>query len=147
LLIVDNQSDYIVLAIPIEFSSDSLSDSLLDFLAVQALNIPKPGNEITIPSSFFVDTVVSTLTGNSPKYVYYGSLTTPPCTEGVRFLVPTKNFSPIKASSFNNFKLIMKFNARFIQNTPGTPNALDFISNCPSKCEGSKEQNKLNFQD
>jgi hypothetical protein len=54
---------------------------------------------------------------------YSGSLTTPPCAEGVTFLI-VKDPLDISVADFNSIKSIVKYNARFIQNSIGKPNML-----------------------
>lgn len=46
---------------------------------------------------------------------YSGSLTTPPCSEGVRWLVSDQVLS-VQLSTFNSARSVIGFNARFPQN-------------------------------
>jgi carbonic anhydrase len=50
-------------------------------------------------------------------------LTTPPCTEGVSFLVAATPL-PLHVASFNALKAVVKANSRFTQNTLGQENLL-----------------------
>lgn len=59
-----------------------------------------------------------------PLYAYGGSLTTPPCTEGVRWLVLARP-RPLAVDTYNAVKRVMKFNARYSQNAPGGINLLE----------------------
>ncbi|TLS30670.1 hypothetical protein PpBr36_03346 [Pyricularia pennisetigena] len=60
----------------------------------------------------------------SDVYQYKGSLTTPPCSEGIRWNVVRKPIT-IDMVTFKKIKSIMKFNARYVQNTPGEINLLE----------------------
>ncbi|KAK5651787.1 hypothetical protein OQA88_11654 [Cercophora sp. LCS_1] len=54
---------------------------------------------------------------------YAGSLTTPPCSEGVSWMVSCKPLT-IDIDSFNAFRDVIKFNARVAQNVPGEQNLI-----------------------
>lgn len=60
----------------------------------------------------------------SRLYDYSGSLTTPPCSEGVRWLV-AENTLPLNVATYNAIKSVVKFNSRYTQNDPGEPNLLE----------------------
>ncbi|RPA88033.1 carbonic anhydrase [Ascobolus immersus RN42] len=60
-------------------------------------------------------------------FQYEGSLTTPPCKEGVTFLI-TQRPLPINVATYNAMKSVMKFNARYTQNTPGEPNLIEIAA-------------------
>ena len=54
---------------------------------------------------------------------YAGSLTTPPCKEGITFLIATEPLQ-LDIQTFNNVKKVVKFNSRYTQNGPGQENLL-----------------------
>lgn len=54
---------------------------------------------------------------------YQGSLTTPPCAEGLIFLVTSQQL-PLDVASFNKVKAVVGFNSRFTQSAAGSPNLL-----------------------
>lgn len=59
-------------------------------------------------------------------YQYSGSLTTPPCSEGVSWTVSAKPLQ-LDFDAFNAFKEVLKFNARVTQNAPGEVNLLQHV--------------------
>lgn len=79
------------------------------------------------------------------KLSYFGSLTTPPCSPNILFIVPA---SPIELGwlDHNNLKSLIKFNSRPVQNNPGFGNALldaaRDISNCSSSTSGENDDGK-----
>jgi carbonic anhydrase len=60
-------------------------------------------------------------------YYYSGSLTTPPCTEGVAWYISTEPL-PLNVQSYNAVKKVLKFNARYTQNALGQPNLLEIAA-------------------
>jgi carbonic anhydrase len=68
------------------------------------------------------------LTNTSSYYTYGGSLTTPPCTEGVTWVVlkASATLSQSQYDAFrgilgNNFRPLQKSNGRLVRTTPGRP--------------------------
>lgn len=56
-------------------------------------------------------------------HTYAGSLTTPPCAEGLTFFITTEQL-PLNVATFNQIKAVVGFNARFTQNAVGQDNLL-----------------------
>jgi hypothetical protein len=71
-----------------------------------------------------------------PLFQYTGSLTTPPCAEGLTFLVLEEPL-PINVKTYNALKSVIKFNARYSQNSLGETNLLQVASELSAKASGS----------
>ncbi|WYZ40596.1 hypothetical protein EsH8_IV_000937 [Colletotrichum jinshuiense] len=67
---------------------------------------------------------LKSLLEESDVYQYDGSLTTPPCTEGIAWNVVAE---PLRVDdvTYRAAKKVMKFNSRYTQNVPGHTNLLD----------------------
>ncbi|EGD90844.1 hypothetical protein H112_01427 [Trichophyton rubrum D6] len=67
-------------------------------------------------------------------YTYTGSLTTPPCSDKVDWYLSSAPLT-ISVSSFNALKKVVKYNARYTQNSPGLKNLMEIAAldvGCPS---------------
>lgn len=72
-------------------------------------------------------------------YTYTGSLTTPPCSDNVAWYLSAAPLA-IDVSSFNALKKVVKYNARYTQNSPGLRNLMEIAAmdvGCPNKQVGS----------
>jgi carbonic anhydrase len=87
--------------------------------------IEKPGSSTEIPTIDF-SCLLHTIS-TSQFYHYEGSLTTPPCSEGVSFLVAAKPV-PLHVKDFNALKAVVKANSRFTQNTLGQESLLQLAA-------------------
>jgi carbonic anhydrase len=119
---IADESQLAVIALMFEVSSGD-SASLIQSLSSSLPDIATPGSKTEISSGIDFTDVVSVLK-TSDIQTYSGSLTTPPCAEGVTFLI-VKEPLPVSVDDFNAIKKIVKFNSRFIQNTPGGLNMLE----------------------
>lgn len=119
---VSDNTQLAVIAFMFELSTKA-SDPIISGLSGSVPKIATPGSHETIKSGLDFSGVYSKLK-KSEIVTYSGSLTTPPCAEGVTFLI-VKEPLPISVSDFNAIKKVVKFNSRFIQNTLGGPNMLE----------------------
>ena len=102
-------------------------------------NITTPGTE-TIIGPVDLGPVVSLLTNCSLNaFTYAGSLTTPPCREGVTWLIPDERL-PITVDQFNALKTVIKFNSRYTQNALNDGNLLLIAQGNDTSPEKTKEQ-------
>ncbi|KAI5456737.1 alpha carbonic anhydrase [Mariannaea sp. PMI_226] len=94
---------------------------LLETVLGSVNKIPKLGDTLKT-SPLIMSELVNLLSAGSFQS-YHGSLTTPPCSEGVSWFVSTQILS-IKTSTFFKARNVIGFNSRFPQNSPGEPNVI-----------------------
>lgn len=112
---------FAVVAVPFHLCEADGSTPLLNQLLPKMDAIKEPGT-VTETGALDFAALISLL-DVQPFSNYGGSLTTPPCTEGINFYVATQTL-PVDVKTFNLMKSIMGFNSRFVQNTIGTGNVL-----------------------
>tara|TARA_R110002003_G_scaffold186_3_gene14538 strand:- start:17904 stop:18419 length:516 start_codon:yes stop_codon:yes gene_type:complete len=103
--------------------SAGASSSIISSLSSSISAISTPGTKIAIPGGIDFSDVESQI-ASSDVLQYTGSLTTPPCAEGVTFMI-VKDPLDISVADFNAIKSVVKFNARYIQNSLGAVNMLE----------------------
>lgn len=106
------------------------SDPVIAGLSSSLEAIATPGTKTAIEGGLDFSGVLSKIE-SSDILQYSGSLTTPPCAEGVMFLI-VKDPLEVAVADFNAIKSIVKFNSRFIQNTLGQDNMLTIGANSGS---------------
>jgi len=98
------------------------STAPLDTVISEIDKISKPGMSTDIPQ--FDLSPITSAVKHMRFFKYQGSLTTPPCTEGVTFLVAS-NPLPLNVEKYNSLKAVVGFNSRFIQSDiPAAENIL-----------------------
>ncbi|KAG6852974.1 hypothetical protein C0991_007785 [Blastosporella zonata] len=115
-------ADPFTLAIGILF--EVYADATTELLTTLAKCLPKTENQAVETGELIYGPIIRHFEENG-LYQYQGSLTTPPCYQGITWLVSEKTMD-VDVATFKAFKSIMKFNARYPQNTPGQENLITF---------------------
>jgi hypothetical protein len=98
-----------------------ISSSVLESVFSKVGEIKTPGTRTLTPPLAMGSVVEAIMSGSFQSYS--GSLTTPPCKEGVKWFVATQKLQ-ISTATFETVRGVIGFNARYPQNTPGEPNML-----------------------
>ena len=118
---VADPTQLVVIGLMFEVSAGK-SSSMISSLSSTLPKVATPGTKAAIQGGIDFTDVLSVIK-TSDIVQYSGSLNTPPCAEGVTFLI-VKDPLAISVADFNAIKKIVKFNARFIQNELGAANIL-----------------------
>ncbi|KPM44954.1 hypothetical protein AK830_g1649 [Neonectria ditissima] len=97
------------------------ASTLLETILGSVDQIPTPGDVVTTEPLVMSELVETLVAGSFQSYS--GSLTTPPCSEGVSWFVSTQSLS-IKTATFLKARSVLGFNSRFPQNAPGESNII-----------------------
>ncbi|KAF7298444.1 Alpha carbonic anhydrase [Mycena kentingensis (nom. inval.)] len=104
-------------------------------------DIASPGNQTTV-TGLDLNALIGPFNnvGGSDiieVYTYTGSLTTPPCTEGVSWFVLSKPLL-VNVDSYNALSKVLKFNARYTQSPLGQTNYVEAAAHDVAAQEGCK---------
>ncbi|KAH8802408.1 alpha carbonic anhydrase [Flagelloscypha sp. PMI_526] len=102
-----------VIAIPFQLTEDGSTTELLTSVIQNIDAVKEPGTVTKTGALDFTELVNAVQT--KPLFQYTGSLTTPPCAEGLTFLVMEEPMA-LNVKTFNTIKSVIKFNARYTQN-------------------------------
>ncbi|KAM7183646.1 Alpha carbonic anhydrase [Naviculisporaceae sp. PSN 640] len=104
-------------AAPVNGSTSATT--LLETVFSKVGDITQPGTKTETPPLVLSELVDLWKAGSFQAYS--GSLTTPPCSEGVNWFVSTQTLR-IQASTFEKVRNVIGFNSRMTQNAPGQLN-------------------------
>ncbi|KAJ7128795.1 putative carbonic anhydrase [Mycena crocata] len=128
-----------VIAIPFQLTEDSSTTELLTSVIENIDKVTEPGTATTTGPLDFAPLIEAIQ--SKALFQYTGSLTTPPCAEGLTFLVMEEPL-PINVKTYNAIKKVIKFNARYSQNTLGETNLLAVASNLTQSTDGCTQSTK-----
>ncbi|KAJ7065588.1 alpha carbonic anhydrase [Mycena amicta] len=123
-----------VIAVPFQLSEDGSTTSLLTAAIENLADVTSPGTATKTAPLDFTELIRTIEEG--PLFQYTGSLTTPPCKEGLTFLV-LENPLPLNVKTYNALKNVIKFNARYTQNNLGDDNLLAVSNTVTTKEDGA----------
>ncbi|ESK88014.1 carbonic anhydrase [Moniliophthora roreri MCA 2997] len=120
-----SDGSFLVLGLLFELTEDASTTDLLSSVIERLDEASEPGAvSSTGPLDF---TELSSVMQTKPLFQYSGSLTTPPCREGINFLI-AKEPLPLNVKTYKALKKVMGFNARYVQNTLGSINLLEMAA-------------------
>ncbi|KAJ7166693.1 alpha carbonic anhydrase, partial [Mycena filopes] len=122
-----------VIAIPFQLCEDGKTTALLTSVIENLSKVTAPGTATTTGPLDFTELIAAIQT--RPLFLYAGSLTTPPCKEGLTFLVMEEPMA-LDVKTYNALKKVIKFNARYSQNKLGESNLLAVATDLAQKHDG-----------
>jgi len=121
----DGSGSIAVISVLFELTPDGRTTELLTQVMKNIEQIGEPGTVTKTGGLQFGPLIHHIQT--TPLFQYTGSLTTPPCAEGLTFLV-TEEPLPVDVHTYLALKNVVKFNSRYSQNTLGQENLLQVTS-------------------
>ncbi|KAL0567816.1 hypothetical protein V5O48_014176 [Marasmius crinis-equi] len=112
---------FVVLGVFFSLTEDGTTTELLSAVTEHLSGAAEPGSITETGDLDFAE--LSNALQSKPKFHYTGSLTTPPCKEGINFVI-LKEPLALNVKTYNALKKIMKYNARYTQNALGRDNLL-----------------------
>ncbi|KAF3912447.1 Nectarin-2 [Dactylellina cionopaga] len=122
---VEDPTKLAVVGLFIDTSENNVSDPLMSRLATLLQSIENPGD--TVVATHVPLSGVRTGITNAKKFTYPGSLTTPPCSEGVTWYV-SNTVLDISVSDYKAFKRVLGYNSRNLQADTGKQNVVEFAA-------------------
>ncbi|KAF3019424.1 hypothetical protein E8E14_013050 [Neopestalotiopsis sp. 37M] len=105
--------------------TEAVLSPMLETVFAKVEEVAAPGSKVTTGPLVFSEYVAAIMSGGFQSYS--GSLTTPPCSEGVNWLVATQKLK-VSAAAVRRVSSVVKFNSRITQNLLGEPNILNFAA-------------------
>ncbi|PYI36999.1 carbonic anhydrase [Aspergillus indologenus CBS 114.80] len=121
----DETNGIAVVGFVFQLSETGDCDSLFSAVFADVEAISAPGSATEIESLDFSD--LAKHFQSHDVYTYGGSLTTPPCSEGVSWFVSAEPLS-LDVQHYNQVKRLIRFNSRYTQNVPGEENLLEMAA-------------------
>jgi carbonic anhydrase len=141
LKLTDNPSNILVMTALFQLTPSGIGLPFMDTIASGLANIQQSGTN-TMIGEIDLSPVTQALANPSFRnFAYNGSLTQPPCTEGVAWLIPDQQF-PITVAQFNALKSVLKFNSRYTQNKLGDGNLLQIAEGNDTNPGETQQQQK-----
>jgi carbonic anhydrase len=118
-------TSYLITTLFLEVSTTN-NTVLIDGVTQNIQNIQNPGTT-TKTGSLQFEQIVQFIQTTS-LYAYTGSLTTPPCSPGLKFHLASQPL-PVSVDNYLKIKAVIGYNSRDLQNEPGQQNLLSIAAN------------------